>query len=305
LCGLRPYNHAHRPADLLGGLGGAAIVDAMDSVPPGKPISGSVRNVTNEWDAAASTYEDQFEKVTSATVNRLVDWLEPRDGVTITDVACGPGTVTVRLAERGAAVRASDFSAEMVKRATARAAELGFGDRVAVEVADAASLPLADDSVDGAVSNFGIIFCPDIDGALREFTRVTRAGGRLAMTAWTTERANGWTTLLADDYGAELGFTIPPRPMYRWPSADDFRAALTRASWQEVEIETVDFDPTVHESDHVADALTTPASRLVMASLTPGQVTALGDYLVRRGRELFGGAPVPLPRQAWVARGKA
>jgi ubiquinone/menaquinone biosynthesis C-methylase UbiE len=261
--------------------------------------------VTNEWDAAASTYEEQFEKVTSTTVDRLVAWLEPRDGVTFTDVACGPGTVTMQLAARGAAVRASDFSTEMVKRATARAAELGFADRVVVEVADAASLLLEDDSVDGAVSNFGIIFCPDIDGALREFTRVTRAGGRLTMTAWTTEQANGWTTLLPDDYETELGFTVPPRPMDRWSSADDFRAALDRASWRDVEIETFDFEPMVHESDHVADALTTPASRLVMASLAPEQVAALGGYLVRRGRELFGGAPVPLPRQAWVARGKA
>ena len=268
-------------------------------------MSATLRLVTNEWDAAASTYEEQFEKVTSTTADRLVAWLEPRDGVTFTDVACGPGTVTMQLAARGAAVRASDFSTEMVKRATARAAELGFADRVVVEVADAASLPLADDSVDGAVSNFGIIFCPDIDGALGEFARVTRGGGRLTMTAWTTEQANGWTTLLADDAAAELGFAIPPRPMYRWASDDDLRGALVRAGWHNVAIETVDFASALHEPEKLGETLTTPATRVTLESLSADQVARLADYLVRRGRELFGGEPVPLPRQAWVARGYA
>jgi ubiquinone/menaquinone biosynthesis C-methylase UbiE len=261
--------------------------------------------VNNEWDAAASVYEDQFEKVTSTTVERLVAWLSPRDGLTFADVACGPGTVTMQLAALGAAVRASDFSAEMVTRAQARAGELGFGALVRADVADAAALPLDDDTVDGAVSNFGVIFCPDVDGALAELARVTRADGRLAITAWTTEKANGWTTLLAPDYDAELGFRIPPRTMYRWSSADELRGALGRAGWRDVAIEVVDFAPNMHAPDDVVNALTTPASRVSLESLTEQQLDALRAYLVRRAHELFGGDPVPLPRQAWLARGVA
>ncbi|HVT75423.1 MAG TPA: methyltransferase domain-containing protein [Acidimicrobiales bacterium] len=260
--------------------------------------------MTNEWDAAAPVYEDQFEQVTGTTVPRLVEWLEPRAGLTFADVACGPGTVAMALAERGAAVWVSDFSAEMVKRALARAAERGFS-AVSGDVADAASLPLPDGTVDGAVSNFGVIFCPDIAGALHELGRVTRPGGHLAITAWTTEAANGWTTLLADDYADELGFSVPPRPMYRWGSARELRKALDDAGWHSIDIVTVDFEPTRHAPDDVGDALTTPATRLALASLNDAQVDALRAYLVRRGRELFGGEPVPLPRQAWLARGTA
>lgn len=259
--------------------------------------------MTNEWDAAAPVYEDQFEKVTSTTVGRLVAWLTPGAGTTFADVACGPGTVSMQLAAKGATVRASDFSPEMVKRATARAAEAGLADRVTVEVADAAALALADNEVDGAVSNFGVIFCPDVDRALQELSRVTRAGGRLAITAWTTEATNGWTTLLAEDYETELGFAIPARPMYRWSSAGELRDALVAAGWTDVAIDVVDFPPTMHAPDAVAEALTTPASRLALASLTDERMAALRAYLLRRGRELFGGAEVPLPRQAWLARG--
>jgi ubiquinone/menaquinone biosynthesis C-methylase UbiE len=257
--------------------------------------------VTNEWDEAASVYEDQFEKVTSTTVDRLLAWLEPREGLVFADVACGPGVVTMQLAAHGAAVKASDFSPEMVKRATARAAGLP----VEVDVADAASLPYDDDTVDGAVSNFGVIFCPDIDGALGELARVTRRGGRLAMTAWTTPAANGWTTLLADDYADELGFVVPPRVMYRWSSEDEFVAALTRAGWRDVAIDIVEFTPNMHAPDDVPVALTTPASRVSLESLTDEQLDHLRAYLVRRAHELFGGEQVPLPRQAWLARGFA
>ena len=259
----------------------------------------------NEWDAAASVYEDQFEKVTTQTLARLVDWLAPRDGLTFADVACGPGTVSMQLAARGATVRASDFSDEMVKRANGRASELGVAALVRAEVADAAALPLNDDSVDGAVSNFGVIFCPDIDGALRELARVTRAGGRLAMTAWTTPRANGWTTLLADDYASELGFAIPSRTMYRWESSDEMSAALARASWHDITIDVVDFVPKNHAPDDIGEALTTPASRQSLESLSAEQIETLRLYLVRRAHELFGGEHVPLPRQAWLARGVA
>ncbi|MEY2471137.1 MAG: hypothetical protein QOK28_466 [Actinomycetota bacterium] len=259
--------------------------------------------MTNEWDSAASVYEDQFEKITSTTVSRLVAWLAPRGGLTFADVACGPGIVTMALAARGAAVRASDFSAEMVKRAQARAEELGFGALVRADVADAAALPLADGSVDGAVSNFGVIFCPDIDGALAELARVTRVNGRLAITAWTTEATNGWTTLLGDDYAEELGFSVAPRPMYRWPTADELRAALARAGWRDVDVETIDCAPNVYAPDDIAEALTTPASRLALSSLTAAEVDALRAYLVARAHALFGGDSVPLPRQAWFARG--
>jgi SAM-dependent methyltransferase len=261
--------------------------------------------VTNEWDAAAPVYEDQFEKITGSTVARLVEWLDPRPGMTFADVACGPGTVSMQLAARGAAVRASDFSDAMAQRANARAAELGLSSLVGAEVADAAALPLADDSVNGAVSNFGVIFCPDIAGALRELARVTRAGGRLGITAWTTEDANGWTTLLAPDYADELGFTLPPRPMYRWASAGELSLALTGAGWHEVDIERIDFEPNMHAPDDVGAALTTPATRLALASLSDDQVGALAAYLVRRAHQLFSGGPVPLPREAWLARGLA
>jgi ubiquinone/menaquinone biosynthesis C-methylase UbiE len=262
--------------------------------------------MTNEWDAAAPEYAASWETTTGYTVERLLDWLAPGEGTTFADVACGPGTVTVALLARGARVHAVDFSAGMIEELRTRVDGLGLADRVESDVADAASLPLGDDSVDGAVSNFGVIFCPDIDAALRELVRVTKPGGRLAMTAWTTETKNGWTTLLGDDHEAVLGYALPPRSAYRWTSEDDFAAALARAGWRDVTLEAIEFPPpTYPTADDVRHAIETPATKTMLAPLTDEQRERLADYLVDRAKNRFGDGEVSLPRQAWLARASA
>ncbi len=52
------------------------------------------------------------------TIATVLDWLPPDlRGVTIADVGCGTGSLTLPLAQRGAQVRASDISSKMVQEA--------------------------------------------------------------------------------------------------------------------------------------------------------------------------------------------
>ncbi len=260
----------------------------------------------SDWDDASKDYESHWEPTTGFVVDKLVDYLQPADGVSIVDAAAGPGTVTMRLAASGARVLASDFSDAMVARLTARAAELDLSTLVDARVADAQALPYAAGAADAAVSNFGVIFAPDFALAIGELAHVTRRGGRLAMTAWSLESHNGWTTLLGDDYEAALGFELGPRPAYRWTSRDDFVATLQRAGWQDVDVETIEFPLSVYASaDEVVESLQSPATKLALAKLPAEQVDALRRYLVAQARAGFGDGEVPLPREAWLARGVA
>lgn len=56
------------------------------------------------------------------TINTVLDWL-PHDltGITIADVGCGTGSLTIPLAQRGAQVRASDISLKMIQEAQTQA----------------------------------------------------------------------------------------------------------------------------------------------------------------------------------------
>lgn len=260
----------------------------------------------SSWDEAAGDYEAHWEATTGYTLPRLVDHLAPREGLHALDVAAGPGTVTMALAERGARVSACDLSRAMVERLLARAGELGFSAQVDARVADAQALPYPDRSFDAAASNFGVIFAPDVAAALAELVRVTRPGGRLAMTSWSLEARNGWSTLLEPDYEQVLGFALGPRPAYRWGSVEEFVAALAAAGWGDLDVETVAFPAAVWEKpDDVAAALDSPATRMALAALDPAQADRVRAYVVERARVVFGGGPVSLPREAWVARGRA
>lgn len=67
----------------------------------------------------------------------LLSWL-PRDlaGVTLHDAGCGPGTLAIEAAHRGAQVTGTDLSASLVGVAAERAAEVGMADRVTFGVGD-------------------------------------------------------------------------------------------------------------------------------------------------------------------------
>jgi SAM-dependent methyltransferase len=194
----------------------------------------------------------------------------------------------------------------MIERLRTRAVDAGVAHLVDAFVGDAAALPFDASECDAAVSNFGVIFCADIDGALRELARVTRADGALMVSAWSREAQNGWTSLLGPDHADVLGFRLPPRPMYHWSSSDEFASACGRAGWVDVAVDEADGVPSTFDSaDHIGDALEVPASKAVLRSLSESQHATLRAYLEHRARELFGDGEVRLPRHAWLATGRA
>lgn len=56
--------------------------------------------------------------------------------------------------------------------------------------ASAESIPSPDDSFDAVVSQFGLMFFGDQQGALREFVRVLKPGGHYAVAVWDSLYAN-------------------------------------------------------------------------------------------------------------------
>lgn len=262
--------------------------------------------MAEDWDDYATCYENEFEDVTAYFTPHFVDWVNPRGrGYVVVDVGCGPGVVSLAMAERGAHVVGVDVSAAMLQRLHERAAAAGVGARVEGVVASGESLGFPERAAHACVSSFGIIYCPDVDAALHEMFRVTTGGGPLMITAWTTEANNGWNSLLPEGYEAALGFRVPPRSNLRWSSIDELRAALEKAQWNDVQVDTLVSKPSTFSSpDDVRRAFDTPPSRATTASLTTGQVEKLKDFVVARARERYGDGPVELPREAWIARGR-
>lgn len=102
-------------------------------------------------------------------------------GTSVIDVGCGPGTITVDIAQRVAPARVVglDASPEVIDRATRHA--LGAGvDNVAFVVADAYALDFADDSFDVAHAHQTLQHVGNPVAVLREMSRVVTPGGIVA-----------------------------------------------------------------------------------------------------------------------------
>ena len=95
------------------------------------------------------------------------------EGARVLEVGCGTGLIMQRLAPYAASVSGVDLSPGMLKKAQARGLDVGLG--------TATELPFSDASFDLVVSFKVLPHVPDLGGALREMTRVTRPGGFLAI----------------------------------------------------------------------------------------------------------------------------
>ena len=133
----------------------------------------------------ASRY-DVMNDLMSVGVHRvwktaMMDWLAPRDGQHLLDVAGGTGDIAFRFLERapGARVTVCDMTESMLVEGRKRAEAGKLAERLGWVTGDAMALPFADDSFDRYTISFGIRNVTRIPDALAEARRVLRPGGRL------------------------------------------------------------------------------------------------------------------------------
>jgi SAM-dependent methyltransferase len=112
----------------------------------------------------------------------LCDFARIDAGDRVLSVARGPGTAAIEARALGAAeVTGVDYAAGML--AVARELTAGQTGFTFLE-GNALELPVADESFDVAISNFGVIIAPHPQRAARQMARAVRPGGRAALSAW-------------------------------------------------------------------------------------------------------------------------
>jgi demethylmenaquinone methyltransferase/2-methoxy-6-polyprenyl-1,4-benzoquinol methylase len=137
------------------------------------------------FSSVASRY-DLMNDLMSVGIHRvwkdaMMDWLAPRDGQRLLDVAGGTGDVAFRFLSRapGASAVVCDMTADMLEEGRKRADAERLSDRLEWIVGDAMDLPFADNSFDVVTNSFGTRNVTRIEDALAEAYRVLRPGGRM------------------------------------------------------------------------------------------------------------------------------
>ncbi len=141
------------------------------------------------WAGRAAAYAAGFGRLCAYTVPRLLDAAGVTEGGRVLDAGTGTGTAAAAACARGARVTAVDAEPDMVRSAAAAAPA------AAVHLATLPQLPFADGRFDAVVGNFVLNHVGRPRAALAELRRVTRPGGRIALTVWAAPPAPGQALL--------------------------------------------------------------------------------------------------------------
>ena len=146
--------------------------------------SGRVQGVFN---SVASKY-DIMNDVMSVGIHRIwkeamMDWLAPRSGQKLLDVAGGTGDISFKFLKRAGSGHATvlDLTEPMLIEGRKRAEADKMADSIDWVVGDAMALPFEDSTFDVFTISFGIRNVTRPQDALAEAYRVLKSGGRLVV----------------------------------------------------------------------------------------------------------------------------
>ncbi|MDF6042831.1 class I SAM-dependent methyltransferase [Streptomyces sp. JH14] len=255
------------------------------------------------WDGRAEAYARTFARLCAHPVPRLLDAAGVGPGVRVLDVGCGSGTVTVAAAGRGAVVRAVDAEPGMVE-ATRRATP-----GVDVQLGSLPELPYAGGEFDATVANFVLNHVGRPAAALAELRRITRPGGRVAVTIWRVPGAAGQA--LIGRAAQAAGLTRPQwlatvDAEHEFPRTQDGLGALmSEAGFDDVRTEVLAWDHYVGAEDWWAGPAAGVAAigRLVNSRGPEGVAAAKREYDVLCAEFAEEGGELALPHVALLAQG--
>jgi SAM-dependent methyltransferase len=257
------------------------------------------------WAGQADAYAASFAKLCAYPVPRLLDAAEVREGARVLDVGTGTGSIAAAACERGAKVAAVDAEPGMVACAAQAAPEAD------VRLAALPRLPFADHEFDAVVGNFVLNHVGRPRAALRELRRVTRPGGRIAVTIWAVPAAAGQALLgrAVQAAGASRPAHLPAlAPEEDFPRTEQGMAALLGdAGLLDVVCDTLVWDHrTTLEEWWSGPAAGVATIGQIVTSQNPMVIAEIKDRFESLCADFTGpGGVLVLPHAALMAHGQA
>lgn len=197
--------------------------------------------VRRHWSGRAATFDEglthapQTEAQRAAWRQRIESWAGDQP-IDVLDVGCGTGFLALELAALGHRAAGVDFSEDMLQVARSKAASAGLD--VTFEQADAENLPYADRAFDLVIERHVVWTLPDPTGALIEWHRVLRTGGRLILIEGIWASPSRPRAEINADY-AEIHETLP---LFDGASVEDLKPYLELAHFTGITAEPL-MDP--------------------------------------------------------------
>jgi len=153
----------------------------------------------NKDGAAWRRWNPTLDRWYGEVTRQMLDLALIQPSQRILDIAAGAGEPAVSAAERvgpSGYVLATDISEGIVELALQVARERGLK-QIETRAMDGEKLDLPDASFDAVLCRLGLMYMPHPVTALREWRRVLRAGGRVAVVVFSTPDRNHWGAMPA------------------------------------------------------------------------------------------------------------
>jgi SAM-dependent methyltransferase len=182
------------------------------------------------WQRVADKYDSVWSPLTPQFIPSLLADAAVSAGMSVLDVACGPGYVSAAAKQFGAVPTGVDFSEKMIAIAKRMFPGISF------RQGNAQDLPFKDGSFDRVLMNFGLLHVSHPEKACAEACRVLKRGGKFGFTVWAGPEQNPGAKIVNDaiEGYANLDVGLPEGPpKYLYGERDECRQVLKRAGFDD------------------------------------------------------------------------
>jgi SAM-dependent methyltransferase len=180
------------------------------------------------WERVADKYDSVWSSLTRQFIPYLVSAAGVAPGMSVLDVACGPGYVSDAVRKAGAIPTGIDFSEKMIAIAKTMFPDISFAQ------GDAQNLRFEDASFDRVLINFGLLHVSDPEKACGEACRVLKSRGRSGFTVWAGPEENPGAKIVNDaiETHADLDVGLPEGPpRYLYGERNECRKVLEQSGF--------------------------------------------------------------------------
>lgn len=159
----------------------------MDSIKNQTEVEQHKQRIATIFNTVSSDYGNAALRFFPLTADRMVEYLQPRGGWKVLDVATGTGALSLPLAKavgQDGRVMGIDLSEGMLAQAEKNMKKMAI-ENVDFFQMDAEQPEFKNDSFHAVTCSFGLFFIPDMAKALAQWRRVTRPDGKVVFSSFT------------------------------------------------------------------------------------------------------------------------
>jgi len=144
--------------------------------------------IIDNFNLVAAGYDNPAQRYFRMSADRMAEYLKPKPGSRILDIATGTGMVATAMAQAilpDGRVQGIDLSRKMLDKAFDNITKRGLNN-IDLHEMDANELKFKSNYFDYASCGFGIFFMPDMHASLKEWRRVLKPNARLIFTTFAS-----------------------------------------------------------------------------------------------------------------------